>query len=306
MQKPIFSILITTKDRIYDLEITLNKIVYLLFNNQVECIIYDDGSEDGTYEFVKKNYPNIKLLRNKKSIGLIAGRNRLLKVTSAQYAVTLDDDANFVTVEPLEIIADYFKANPKCGVIAFRIFWGQLLPQKLDSKVSPLRVKSFVGCGHVWNMKAWREISDYPEWFRFYGEEDFAAFQLFKKGWEVHYVPKILVQHRVNVKSRKSHKDYRIRLRRSLRSGWYNYFLFLPWTKIPKRFFYTLYMQFKLKVLKGDLKATIAIFQALFDLIVHLPKLILESNRFSKKEFQEFENLENAKIYWNPQSKMNA
>jgi hypothetical protein len=36
-------------------------------------------------------------------------------------------------------------------------------------------VKSFVGCGHAWRMKAWHEIPNYPEWFEFYGEENYAS-----------------------------------------------------------------------------------------------------------------------------------
>ena len=293
-----FSILITTKNRISDLTITLAKIEFLLKAKDLEFLICDDGSNDGTHAFVKENYPYIKLIRNYRSIGLIASRNRLLNETSSKYAISLDDDSNFLTLTPLNIIENYFNANPNCGVVAFSILWGRDLPHKLESEDVPCRVKSFVGCGHAWRMDVWRDIPNYPEWYVFYGEEEFASYQLFKNGWEVHYVPQVLVHHRVEVSNRKSQKDYRIRLRRSLRSGWYNYFLFLPWSQIPKRFLYTLYMQLKLKVFKGDFKAALAIFQALLDLIYHLPKLILNNNRLTKLEYEEFENLSDTKIYW--------
>jgi len=300
MQKPVFSILITTKNRILDLKLTLIKIDHLIISKQVECIICDDGSEDGTYSIIKKEFPNIKLLRNSKSIGLIASRNRLLKETSSKYAFSLDDDSNFLSEQPLDFVEKYFEANSNCGVIAFRIFWSKELPSKLDSEDESCKVKGFVGCGHAWRMDAWRNIPNYPEWFVFYGEEEFASYQLFKNGWQVHYVPQVLVHHRVEVSNRKSQNDYGIRLRRSLRSGWYNYFLFLPWSQIPKRFLYTFYMQLKLKVFKGDFKATIAIFKALLDLIYNFPKLILNNNRLTKLEYKEFENLSDTKIYWKP------
>ncbi|WP_034922770.1 glycosyltransferase family 2 protein [Gillisia sp. CAL575] len=306
MQKPVFSILITTKNRILDLKLTLIKIDHLIISKQVECIICDDGSVDGTHSIITKEFPNIILLRNSKSIGLIASRNRLLKETSSKYAISLDDDSNFLTLNPLNIIENYFNANPNCGVVAFRILWGKELPQKLKSEDVPCRVKSFVGCGHAWRMDAWRDIPNYPEWYIFYGEEEFASYQLFKKDWQVHYVPQVLVHHRVEVSNRKSQEDYKIRLRRSLRSGWYNYVLFLPWLQIPKRFLYTFYMQLKLKVFKGDFKATLAIFQALLDLIYHFPKLILNNNRLTKIEYKEFENLSNTKIYWKPKYKIDV
>jgi GT2 family glycosyltransferase len=134
----------------------------------------------------------------------------------------------------------FFKNNAKCAVQAFSIFW-ELTP--CNSHIAyeeKMRVKSFVGCGHAWNIEAWKSIQNYPDWFVFYGEEDFASYQLFKKGWEVHYNPEVLVQHRVNIKSRSKNKDYRLRLRRSLRSGWYLYILFYPIKTVPRKFFYTL------------------------------------------------------------------
>lgn len=293
-----FSILITTKNRLEALKITLQKINHLIERKNVECIICNDGSLDKTSEFIKNNYPKIQLVENEVSKGLIYSRNKLLNLTTAKYAISLDDDAHFITENPLEIIEKFFKSNTKVGVLALRIFWG-LEPPKINiSNELETQVKGFVGCGHVWNMKAWNTIPNYPDWFIFYGEEDFAAFQLFKKGWEIFYLPDILVHHRVDIKSRKKEKDYRVRLRRSLRSGWYLYFLFYPWKQIPKRFIYTLWRQFKLKVFKGDFKAFIVILQALGDVIINLPRLIRNSNRLSKKEFLKYSKLPDAKLYW--------
>ncbi len=295
--KMTFSIVITTFNRIQDLKYTLNSLQFLL-NKGVRIIICDDASTDETSDFIRREYPEIQLLINPINKGLIYSRNLLMEYVDTPYAISLDDDSNFLSLTPLNFIENYFDANSNCGVIAFRISWGKRLPHKLESEDVSCRVKSFVGCGHVWRMDAWRDIPNYPEWYVFYGEEEFASYQLFKNGWEVHYVPQVLVHHRVEVRNRKFQKDYRIRLRRSLRSGWYNYFLFLPWSQIPNRFLYTFYIQLKLKVFKGDFKAAIAIFQAWLDLMFHLPKLIINSNRFTKSEFKEFENLANTKIYW--------
>ena len=298
--KKTFSIVITTKNRLEELKETLLKIKKIIEREDVECIICDDGSKDETSKFIRNYYPEIKLIKNTKSKGLIFSRNRLLNLTKADYAFSLDDDSNIVFYNSLELVKTYFENNPYCGVIACRIFWGKKLPKMLDDSSKIERVKSFVGCGHVWNLKAWREIPNYPDWFKFYGEEEFASFQLFKKGWEIHYIPEILVHHRVDVSSRKKDKDYSWRLRRSLRSGWYNYFLFYPKKVIPKRFLYTLWMQLKLKVFKGDLEALIAIVQAIFDTIINIPRLLINSNRLTKKEFENYAKLPESKIYWFP------
>jgi len=296
-----FSILITTKNRFSDLKFTLDKIQYLITRSDVECMVFDDGSTDGTSLFIEENYPNIILSKNESSKGLIYCRNQMLNRTKAKYAISLDDDAHFVSENILENIEKHFVSNPECGAIAFRIFWGLELPTILFSKEATERTKGFVGCGHVWNIKAWKDVPNYPEWFVFYGEEDFASFQLFKKKWEIHYLPNVLVHHRVDVKSRKKDKDYIIRFRRSLRSGWYLYFLFYPLNEIPKLFFYTLWIQLKLKVFKGDLKALWAILEALFDCVWNFSRLIIQSNRLTTKEFKRYVKLSDTKLYWNPE-----
>jgi glycosyltransferase involved in cell wall biosynthesis len=298
-----FSILITTKNRKDDLAFTLQKNKSLIDRDNVVCVIFDDGSIDGTSDFLKKNYPQIILHTNKESKGYLYCRNKMLNEAKTDFSISLDDDAHFVTNEPLEIIEEYFNKNKEVGLLGFRIFWSKESPNNIFSNDCPTRVKSFVGCAHVWRMKAWRDIPAYPEWFVFYGEENFASYQLFKKKWEVHYLPDVLVHHRVDVKSRKKDKDYSIRLRRSLRSGWYLYFLFYPLNEIPKRFLYTLWIQFKIKVFKGDFKALLAILQALLDFVWNLDRLIRQSNRLTSQEFNEFTKLSDTKLYWKPEQK---
>lgn len=298
-----FSILITTKNRLEDLKITLQKISHLLEKEDVECIIYDDASTDNTFEFLKEEYPNIILLSNSTSKGLIHNRNYLLNNCHGKYAISLDDDSNFITENSLELIENHFNQNVNCGVIACRVFWGLEEPEFTNTNQIVHRVKGFVGCGHVWNIEFWKMIPNYPEWYFFYGEEDFASLQLMKKDIEIHYVPEILVHHRVNVSARKNDKDYQVRRRRSLRAAWYNYFIFYPFTILPKKMSYSIWQQIKNHTFKGNLKATLAMFQAIFDVIVNIPNFIKNSNRLSDSEYKKYTSLPEAKIYWNPNEK---
>jgi glycosyltransferase involved in cell wall biosynthesis len=301
MTNKIFSILITTKNRKNELAFTLNKINYLLKNNNAECVVFDDGSTDGTYEYVKENFPSIQLERNIISKGYIFCRNKMLNDTKADYAISLDDDAHFLTEKPLEIIQKYFEQNTNCGLIALRIFWGLKEPVSKFSNEKPYRVQGFVGCAHVWRIKAWRVIPNYPEWFVFYGEENSASYQLFKKKLEIHYLPEVLVNHRVVVKLRKNNIDYTLRLRRSLSSGWYLFFLFYPIRRIPEKMAYSIWMQFKLKVFKGDFKVLQAICLALLDLFLAIPKILKNSNRLTLEEYNTYQKLPQTNTYWQPE-----
>ncbi|MCI2228388.1 glycosyltransferase family 2 protein [Polaribacter sp. MSW13] len=296
-----FSIVITTKNRILDLQQTITSLSTIIKRKDVELIVCDDASIDGTGEYLKKK--DCISIVNKKSKGLIFNRNILNNKAKGLYIISLDDDAQFLSENVLEEIESCFNSYPNCGVQNLRIYWNKEKPSSITSTEDYELNKGFVGCGHVWRKSAWKSIAQYPAWFVFYGEEDFAAFQLFKKGWNILYNPKVLVHHRVDIKLRKKQKDYSLRLRRSLRSGWYLYFLFYPVKEIPRRLAYTFWQQIKKKTFKGDVKATVAIFQAVLDVVYNFPKLLKNANRLTFQEFKEYQKLPNTKLYWSPKEK---
>jgi len=55
-----FSILITTKDRLNDLKITINSLSNLIRRKDVECVVCDDGSADDTFNYIKNEFPDGK------------------------------------------------------------------------------------------------------------------------------------------------------------------------------------------------------------------------------------------------------
>jgi len=296
------SILISTKNRSNDLLFTLQKIKYLL-NEEVKCVVYDDGSTDETFEKVTAHFPEVEIKRNEISKGYIYCRNKMLNETTSDFAISLDDDAHFLTENPFDKILNYFNENPKCGLLALRIFWGLEEPKNQLSNEIPSRVQSYVGCGHVWRMTAWRAIPNYPEWFQFYGEENFASLQLFKKNWEVHYLPEVLVHHRVDLKTRtKKNNEFSFRYRRSICSGWFLILLFYPAIKIPRIIVYSIYIQVKTKIFKGNFKAIFPLVLATFDVFYNIPNLIKNKATLTREEYKYYSELNEAKIYWKPEN----
>ncbi len=96
-----FSILITTFNRLEELKYTLNSLESFL-KDGIKIIICDDASTDGTSEFIRKAYPEIQLLVNPENQGLIYSRNLLMSQVQTPYAISLDDDANFLSSDLLE------------------------------------------------------------------------------------------------------------------------------------------------------------------------------------------------------------
>jgi glycosyltransferase involved in cell wall biosynthesis len=298
----MFAIHISTKNRKKDLLYTLTQLQSLMDREDVEVVVFDDGSTDQTFEAVSDGFLKVKLLRNEKTKGYLYCRNQMLNQTRADYAISLDDDAHFLTDGPLEQIQSYFDQNQNCGLIAFRLFWNLEPPKNIQTHELPCQVQAYVGCGHVWRMSSWRDIPNYPEWFEFYGEENIASMHLFKKGWQVHYLPQVLVHHRVDLKKRtQSNNDFAFRYRRSIRSGWYSFLLFFPKPIDLRLVAYSIRTQFQTKIFKGDFKVIIPLFLAVIDLLLAVPKIIKQQNKLSLQEYQKYHKLKADNIYWEPE-----
>jgi GT2 family glycosyltransferase len=297
-----FAILIATKNRCAQLCITLESLQPFMSNSAVRIVVYDDGSTDGTFEVVQNKFPSVELWRNEISKGYLHCRNQLLNKIEANYLISLDDDAHFLTENALELIHQTFEYQPIAGVLAFRIFWSTHLPSSIGTVETPQVVKSFVGCGHVWRKTAWDALPDYPEWYQFYGEENWASMHLFQQSFSVYYVPQILVHHRVDLQERAQNKiGFTFRYRCSLRADWYTYFMLYPLQKAVYFWLYSLAKQLQKIMGKGQFQLVNPLVLALLDLFQKFPKLIQNRKPLSAKMFYNYQQLNEAKIYWNPE-----
>lgn len=292
----LFTLLIPTKNRRHDLEITLNSLkdsdLYHL-----KCVICVDGSTDDTVKFLKENHPNIKLLINQKSLGIHATRNRLFNSLETPFAICLDDDANFITTNFLQELLQYFHDNESVGLVSFCNFWGKEFKIKNRLVNETERVRSFAALAFAIRTKAWHSIPNLPEWFIFYGEEDFISINLLLKNWQVHYYSKILVHHRVNLKIRRKQSDHLIRTRLALRSGWFLYFMYYPIIEAFIHIAYSVYSHLKRRLRSKDYIAILAIFQSSFDFIIKLPKLLHSRNPLRMDQYKFYKELNEPRIF---------
>jgi GT2 family glycosyltransferase len=81
-----------------------------------EVIVVDNGSTDGSAEFIMKNYPNIKLIRLKENKGWSYANNIGIKVSKGDIIICLSND---MEVHPQWIteIVNFMKANPAVGIV---------------------------------------------------------------------------------------------------------------------------------------------------------------------------------------------
>ena len=58
----------------------------------LEVVVVDNGSEDGSQSFVKRFYPNVTLIENKKNLGSAEGNNKGILEANGKYVVLLNND----------------------------------------------------------------------------------------------------------------------------------------------------------------------------------------------------------------------
>ncbi len=69
----------------------LNSVMKQSFAN-IEIIIIDNGSSDGTYQFVTGNYSSLKIIRNDRNMGTSYARNQGIDLAKGKYIILMDCD----------------------------------------------------------------------------------------------------------------------------------------------------------------------------------------------------------------------
>lgn len=88
-------------------------------NFDFEVIVCDDTSPDNTFgviAYLALAYPNLKVLRNEKNLGLIGTMRRLLESASGEYIAYLDGD-DVALPGKLQQQVDYLDTHPGCRIV---------------------------------------------------------------------------------------------------------------------------------------------------------------------------------------------
>ena len=58
-----------------------------------EVIVVDNGSVDGSFEMVEREYPHFRLVRNRENRGFCAANNQGIRASNAEFIALLNNDA---------------------------------------------------------------------------------------------------------------------------------------------------------------------------------------------------------------------
>ncbi|WP_221656756.1 glycosyltransferase family 2 protein [Bacteroides salyersiae] len=117
------SVIIITWNQLSYLQECLHSLCPVMKREDVEIIIVDNGSKDGTCQYLAHNYPQVRLHVNVCNKGVAYARNRGLELSQGKKILFLDNDtvANENAISGLET---YLDEHPQVGLCACRLVDG--------------------------------------------------------------------------------------------------------------------------------------------------------------------------------------
>lgn len=89
-------------------------------SQKCEVIIADNGSTDGSVEWVKATFPEVRILSFEENMGFAAGYNKAIQLTDCNYVTLLNSDIE-VTEGWWQPILDFMESHPDVGAVQPKI-----------------------------------------------------------------------------------------------------------------------------------------------------------------------------------------
>ncbi|MEA1986528.1 MAG: glycosyltransferase [Candidatus Marinimicrobia bacterium] len=198
-------------------------------NISAEIFVVDNNSIDGTCEFVRSEFPNVKLISNKENLGFGKANNLALKKAQGKYTLFLNPDT-IIQEDTLEVMFDYLEKNSQVGLAGCKILNadGTLQLASRRSFPSPLTAMpkllglsklfpknkffgkynlTYLDPNESYNVDAvsgsfmfartdlLQELGGFDETFFMYGEDLDLCYRIKEKKYEVHFVAETKIIH---------------------------------------------------------------------------------------------------------------
>ena len=189
------------------------------FNEDMEVIVVDNGSQVNEASILQTKYPHIKTIRNDQNLGFAGGNNLGIKVARSKYLYLINNDTIFKDFNP-QVLIKRLESSRKIGLVCpkIRFAWNNNPIQFAGyTPLSRITIRNHaIGFGeedigqydtphqtpyaHGAAMILKREVIDkvglMPECFFLYYEELDWSMMITRAGYEIWYEPASTIYHK--------------------------------------------------------------------------------------------------------------
>jgi len=227
----------------------------------MEIIVCDNGSTDGSLSMIRKEFPEVILIDNKKNLGFAAGNNPGIRATKGRYVLLLNTDTE-VPPATLAAMIRFMDEHPDAGASTCKLLLpdGSMDPachrgfptpwvsftylMKLEKLFPRTRlfgeyhegykdlstiheVDCIVGAFFLVRRKVLDEVGLLDEAYFMYGEDIDWAYRIRRAGWKIMFNPTVVILH----KKKQSGRANTLRARRVTTEIYFNRYNWLFYTK---------------------------------------------------------------------------
>ncbi len=231
-QKDLVSVIIVNWNGREHLKVCLPSL-YNQSYKKIEVIVVDNGSSDGSVAWLKRDYPKVRIIENKRNMGFAEGNNIGFRKAKGDFILFLNNDTK-VTKSFLTELVRALKSNDGIGGVQSKILLMDS-PKQLDSVGSYLTNTGFlyhVGVYEKDSSKYNKEINIYSakgacmmfrrnvleeilvdgeifdkKYFLYFEETDMCH-RVWLAGYRIIYVPRSVIYHKFGASSIKLLKPF--------------------------------------------------------------------------------------------------
>jgi GT2 family glycosyltransferase len=215
MKSPYVSIIIVNWNGMEFISQCLNSLLNQTYTN-FEIIIVDNDSTDGSADFIEKNFPSVKLIRNKDNVGFAEGNNIGISHSKGDLIALFNPDA-VADKYWLEKLVPAIQSSDEIGGVTGKLYylgdrfgkdavfctWSKVNRFSASTynfhKNEPIsRVDYMTGAAMIVKKQVIDKIGFLdPDYFLYFDETDWCA-RMIRAGYDLMYIPTAIAWHAVS------------------------------------------------------------------------------------------------------------
>jgi hypothetical protein len=216
---PEFSVILVSFNDWIHLEKCLQSLMAVSPEKNMEVVVVDNNSSDGSPDLVENRFPDVKLIRNKNNLGFAKASNLGIRTSVGEFVLFLNIDTD-INVQALNVLLEKIRENPSIGAVGPALLSGKKIYQVSFGKrvdfFSQFIQKGFLNLYYEKKLKSDNKVRDvcwlsaacllvrrkaleeagcFDENYFLYFEDIDLCYKMIQAGWTLRFLPQEHIIH---------------------------------------------------------------------------------------------------------------